>query len=727
MSSSQDRRRVPARPSALGLFFFLFLSWFASPALAQSASGHVRASLLTSTDEPRPGETFLVGLRLTPESGWHSYWSNPGESGLSPTVEWQAPSTLAFGNLQHPAPTLLKVMGITSYVHAGEHILLSRVHLTSSARLGTQLPIKARVTWLECSASLCVPGHADLKLTLTAGSGATSASARILRQAEGRLPRQAADGTFFVDHGRFTLRLPPGIEVDPGRASFFPDRNGVLDASVARVDTVEGVTEIHVPAEAAAPATLSGVVSDGRTAYDLKFRKTQAPPLAAVPAASVERSSMQVNANAPQASTHVRTGRTLASTESPKAHSSQSVLATILAAIVGGLLLNLMPCVFPVLSLKALALARAGTSARSAKRDAVAYTAGAVFSCAALGLVIMILRLAGEQVGWSFQLQQPGVTLALALLAVAITLNLLGVFELQSVSFSSAPSTGSHAMSSVGAGALTAFVATPCSGPFMATALGATLAFPPIMSLLVYGALGLGLALPMLLIAFLPRLRSALPKPGPWMRIFQSLMAVPTGLAAVALLWLLSRQAEKPALLEGTALVLLFSLALWWFGRRQKSGVHMRWLGLVPATGAIVGLALVWPAPAAVSAQLSSPAVQQFSETRLIQLRRAGVPVFVDITADWCLTCKINERIAIDRPETRAVFGKAGIVILRGDWTNGDPAITRFLESHGRNSIPFYLFYGEGRAPVLMPQLLSVRALRSLARPDQGTAIEGAS
>ena len=720
MALPAQHRRSPGRAAFLWLALFVaLLSGFGSPAVAQAASGHIRVSLLTSTERPRPGQTFLVGLRLTPDPGWHSYWSNPGESGLAPTVDWQAPAALKFGPLQHPAPTLLKVIGITSYVHAGDHVLASRVRVASSVASGTPLPIEARINWLACSESLCVPGRAVLHLELTAGDGAPGSSATILQAAERRLPGSARDGTFTVARGEIALRLPAGLQIDTKKASFFPDQNGVLDVSAARVERVGASSEIAAPTTKPNLAAISGVVSDGRSSYHLRFRK-------AVP----ESDSQALAATAPSRSAKAPVeryteGAVTASRAADGSHDPQvltGMIAAIFAAVLGGLLLNLMPCVFPVLSLKALALARAGTSIRAARLDAFAYTAGSVLSCATLGIVIMLLRLAGQQVGWSFQLQHPGVTLALALLAMAITLNLADVFEIAGLSFAGAPSKGTSAASSFSAGALTAFVATPCSGPFMATALGATLMFPPIVSLVIYSALGFGLAFPMLLIAFLPRLRSALPRPGKWMIRFQRWMALPTGLAVLALIWLLSRQTNHLGFVEGVALILAVAAALWWIGRGQKRGSQSRWVGLVATSAAIAGLALIWPAPVAVSAKSTSASIQPFSERRLAELRREGVPVFIDITADWCLTCKVNERIAIDRAETRAAFDDAGVVTLRGDWTNGDPTITRYLASHGRNSIPFYLFYGSGRAPDVLPQLLSVGVLRELADASTGQA-----
>lgn len=683
---------------------------------AGTVSGHIAASLAASTERPQPGSSFLIGLRLVPQAGWHSYWSNPGESGLAPEAEWNAPGGLTFGSLRHPAPTMLSVQGITSFVHAGDHVLLTRVQVPATIASGTPLPIEAHVRWLACSTSLCVPGQAVLKLALTAGDGAPGPAAPFLRAAEARLPRAAQGGTFTESNHQIALRLPGNLRLNGARTSFFPDQNEGFDAASAQARTVDGTTKIIASEPRSAPMIMSGVVSDGVNAYRMTFRKAEPASALALPA---QPAALSASSDPDRGSARPTSGPAVdesASSDRPSGGGGASPLTALLAALLGGLLLNLMPCVFPVLSLKAVALARAGTSERAARADAVGYAAGSILSCAALGVIIMLLRLGGNEVGWSFQLQTPGITLALALLATAITLNLAGAFELPGLSVSGAPAPAHGAWSSLAAGALTAFVATPCSGPFMAGALGATLAFPPVMSLAIYAALGLGLALPVLLIAFVPRLRRSLPKPGPWMTSFRRWMAAPTGLAALALVWLLERQAGPGALLQGLAMLILFGVGLWWFGWRQRSNRAASWMGLAPVGAAIAGLALVWPAPAAPSAQASAASVQPFSEARLAQLRRTGVPVFVDITADWCLTCKINERVAIDRSETQRAFRAAGVVTLRGDWTNGEPAITRFLASHGRNSIPFYLFYAPGQAPDVLPQLLSAGSLSALAQ-----------
>lgn len=671
--------------------------WTGSSAAAQAAAGHLSVSLLASTERPQPGQTFTIGLQVAPDAGWHSYWSNPGESGLAPTVKWQAPAGVTFGPLEHPAPKLLSVMGITSYVHEGEHVLLSKVGVSSSISRGTPLPINAQIRWLACSASLCVPGHATVHLDLLAGGGAPGSAAAILEKAAEQLPRRAQPGSLAEQNGKLVLGLPHTVRVNAARLAFFPDQNGVVDAAAERVSAAGDTLEIAVPATGRVPTSISGVVSDGSNAYRMVFRSSEAPAAASEssvttdPAAARRAPVGMHNATlvAPSASQSGSASLSPSGSRAAANDASPSILGALVAAILGGLLLNLMPCVFPVLSIKAIALARAGTSERAARVDALAYMAGTVLACSTLGLLIMLLRLAGNEVGWSFQLQHPVTTLALTLLATAITLNVAGVFELPGLSVSGAPSRLRPALTSIGAGALTAFVATPCSGPFMAGALGATLLLPPAMSLVIYAGLGFGLALPMLALAYVPSARKALPAPGPWMETFRRWMALPTGLAVVALLWLLQRQGGIVAAEEAAFLVILISVSLWWIGGRQKRDNRGSWRSLIPLAAAAAGLILVKPAYNSVGATRASSAVQQFSEARLAQLRSAGVPVFVDITADWCLTCKINESFAIDRPKTRAAFSSAGIIMLRGDWTNGDPAITRFLASQGRNSIPF--------------------------------------
>jgi thiol:disulfide interchange protein len=372
------------------------------------------------------------------------------------------------------------------------------------------------------------------------------------------------------------------------------------------------------------------------------------------------------------------------------------------------MLLNLMPCVFPILALKALHLSRAGADRGEARRDALAYTAGAVAGTAALGLALLLIRAGGSSAGWAFQLQEPRTIMLLLLLATAITANLIGLFELPVLGGAAKPA------GSFGTGALAAFVATPCAGPFLGAALGTALLLPPAGSVLIFAALGLGLALPFLLVALVPGLQRKLPRPGPWMKRLQRFLAIPMAATAIACLWLLQRQAGTLAAIVGAAAVLVLILLFLAIGRLQLRGKSGSAL-LVGATAALAAAAIAF-VPAQPTGRVQTvPGAEAWSEARVAAYARQGKPVFLYFTADWCLTCKANEVAAIDRGEVRDAFAKAGVKVLAGDWTNGDPAITRFIESRGRAGVPLYLWYAPGKQPEELPQVLTPGMLISRA------------
>ena len=397
------------------------------------------------------------------------------------------------------------------------------------------------------------------------------------------------------------------------------------------------------------------------------------------------------------------------------AGSGQSFALLLLGALAGGLLLNVMPCVFPILSLKALSLARAGESEAEARREGLAYTAGVILACIALGALLLALRGAGQEVGWAFQLQEPLVVAALLVLAAALTANFLGIFEFSVPGFVNAGSTkGAFAT-----GLLAAFVATPCTGPFMAAAMGAALLLPAAQGLALFAALGLGIALPFLLIAFIPALRRRLPKPGKWMVTFRRWMALPMGLTALALLWLCWRLGGAffaSVWLGSVAAVLVLLLLI---GTKQRAGMAVGSLVFVEIAGLVIGAAAATPhilsKPAASAAGVL--AARPFSETALATARASGKPVFLYFTADWCLTCKVNERVAIEREDVRDAFRQAGVTVLVGDWTRRDPAITRFLTAQGAAGVPLYLWYpAGGGAAQQLAQVLGPASLVDLAR-----------
>ena len=389
----------------------------------------------------------------------------------------------------------------------------------------------------------------------------------------------------------------------------------------------------------------------------------------------------------------------------------------ILGALAGGLLLNIMPCVFPILSLKALSLARAGESEAQARSEGLAYTAGVVLACVALGAIMLALRAAGEQVGWAFQLQSPSVVIGLLVLATVITMNFAGIFELPSID------TGSgHGRSAFATGLLAAIAATPCTGPFMAAALGAALLLPAPLALLLFGVLGLGLALPFLAIGFVPTLRRMLPKPGPWMERFRRLMALPMGLTALALVWLTVQLGGRGFALFALVMLLGIVLALFVVGRLQQAG-KMAWpaFGLVAAPFLIFG-AFALPsgyAPPSRDLAASLLAPQAFSRDGLAAARGSGAPVFVWFTADWCVTCKVNEGIAIEREATATAFADAGVIAMVGDWTVRDEEITAFLTEQGAAGVPLYLWYEPGEEAEQLPQVLTPDMLIERAERDR--------
>ena len=705
----------------LVLALLALLSWSTA---AEAREQRIAVSLVASTAKPEPGSTITLGLRFQPKAGWHGYWSNPGDSGLPPQVEWTAPGGLSFGPLRHPSPTILRVAGITSNVHAGEHILLSTVGVPASVAPGTRLRVKANVSWLACSDSLCVPERATVEVELTAGDGEASSDAPAIRKAQAALPRVvAAAGSYTVEGRKLLLLLPKGVRLGSSRPRFFPDENGYLDASTT--GPVAG--KLTGTLSGKPPATISGIVDDGAAAFRMRFVRAAAAtetgsersPLDATPkgeevaADPAAPESAETPAEARQLASVPAspTGPIIGASDQPVSLTPTiSLLLAVAGAILGGLLLNLMPCVFPILSLKALSLARSGGSERGARRDALGYTAGALLGTGALGVIILLLRQAGVEVGWSFQLQNPGVIFGLLLLSFAIALNFAGLFELPLLSVGKTG--GKGVTGSVATGAMAALIATPCSGPFMATALGAAMLLSSMGAMTIFLGLGLGLALPFLILAYVPASRRWLPKPGPWMLTFRRILALPMLLTTVGLLWLLGRQGGTAAMTAGALAALSIAVGLWWVGLRQQAGRLRSWLPLA-ASALAIGLLIVTAPPRTVAAA-PAPAIggiEPFTEKRLAELRSAGTPVFVDFTADWCLTCKVNEKVAIERPETRAAFGKAGLVTLRGDWTNGDPTITRFLARQGRNSIPFYLFVAPGKSPEIMPQLLTSRML----------------
>jgi thiol:disulfide interchange protein len=595
------------------------------------------------------------------------------------------PKGVAAGPLRYPVPDRLIIAGLMNYVYERDYAQLVTLSVPAGIAAGTRLPIRARLDYLACTDKVCVPETSEIATELVVGTGAIEASRRARfdrwRQA---LPRPLGSPARFDAEGaklRLAIPVPAALAIE--EPYFFPLTRDALDYGEPQKFSRRGdllIVELDRAADGKPPARLEGVLEIG---------PGEGLAVAARPGAVPE-------------------------TGGPLGGNAGLLLASLFAAILGGLLLNIMPCVFPILSLKAMSLARAGEGEAEARREALAYTAGIILTCLALGGAMLALRAGGAAVGWAFQLQDPRVILLLLLLVLAIALNLAGLFELPALSGGERLAQSGGTAGAFWTGVLAAFIATPCTGPFMGAALGAALVLPGAAALAIFAGLGLGLALPFLLLGFVPALRRRLPRPGPWMVRFRRYMSVPMFLTAIGLGWILGRQTGDLGLAIGVAVALVLGLSLWAVGRRQ--GHRRAWIPVLPAVAA--GLAAVAAIPglaAPQSAVAAIPGAIPFSEHALADLRARGRPTFVYFTADWCVTCKVNEKAVLQRREVAAAFARGNVAVLVGDWTRGDPAISRFLAAHGRSGVPLYLYYAPGKPPRILPQLLTVPQLVDLA------------
>ena len=676
------------------------LRWFVSlllalvlavPASAQLAAPHenaIASRLLAESDTPASGSIVTLAIVMTPSPGWHGYWKNPGDAGVETLVDWQLPTGVEAGPLQYPIPGRLLISGLMNYVYEGPYAQLVTLKIPAGLKPGTALPIGAKLRYLACTDRICVPETAELSMRLSVGAPGAAPS----RQAEfdsyrRALPRPLGSDAHFElrdEKVRIAIPLPAGLPVRD--VYLFPLTENALSYATPQRLSRSGdlvIIETRPAATAHNLAALDGVLKIGAQDGLLVHATPGNVPAAGVP---------------------------LLTPEPQQRVSWTMVLASLAGAIAGGLLLNVMPCVFPILSLKALSLARAGEDEAGARREATAYSAGVILMCLLLGGALLALRAGGTAVGWAFQLQDPRVILLLLLLVTAIALNLVGLFELPAVTAGERLAAGGGTGGAFWTGALAAFVATPCTGPFM----GAALVLPTAAALTIFAGLGFGLALPFLLVGFVPALRRRLPRPGAWMVRLRQVLAIPMFLTALALGWILSRQSGWDGLLIGLAATVVLVVALWWVGRRQ--GGARPWLPLAPAALAgAVAMILIPPVTAPAASQTGSVLdAQPFSEQRLAALQREGRLVFVYFTADWCVTCKVNEKAVLERDEVAKAFAARKVAVLVGDWTSGDPAITRFLEGQGRSGVPLYLFYAPGKPVQVLPQLLTVGQVTSL-------------
>ncbi len=706
-----------------------------APAMAQGAAvqtGHVKAELVAQTTAATPGRQIYVALHQSIAPGWHTYWRNPGDAGQSTTIAWTLPQGWTAGPIVWPAPERFLAGPIMNYVYTDAVDLPVQLSAPANARPGQTVSLRAVANWLVCK-DVCIPETANLSLELpvvAAGpapmnpqGGAAVAHAVAAAPKPGGLAArfQPAGGTVKLFVAGAALK-----GLDTTHAYFYPyDGMALEQASPQRVARGAGGLTLILPAgygfsHGKPPERLEGVLSLAGKAFEVSASPGALPPGAVGVAAAVE-STPPTEAAAPQDATSQAAPAT-----SPTSQAGLGLAAALGLAFVGGLVLNLMPCVFPVLSIKAAALARHLESPAQARGEGLAFLLGVVGSFVALAAMLILARAAGQAVGWGFQLQSPIVVGALALVMLAAGLNLSGVFEaglsLQGVGAQTAARHQGWIGSAL-TGVLAVVVAAPCTAPFMAPAIGWALVQPPGVALAVFVALGLGLAAPFTAVSFTPRLFGRLPKPGAWMEGLRKVLAFPMYGAAAWLAWVYTEQAGAEGLprLFAAALAAAFAAFCWGVAQRARRPLTPRAAAVAAIAAAIAALAGAVAAPAATAsagAALSGapgPASPQpWSASRVATLRAQGHPVFVDFTAAWCVTCQVNERTTLATHEVADAFARTGAVYLKADWTRPDPAINAALTGQGRSGVPLYLVYAPTRpTPAILPQVLTPAAVIS--------------
>jgi thiol:disulfide interchange protein DsbD len=683
-------------------------------ALAGKAAGsavvitdQVRAELLAHAPQGiGPGRSVWLGLRLTHQDGWHTYWKNPGDSGLPTTLQWTLPAGVQAGDIAWPAPKKFPLGELANYGYEGTVLLPVPLRIADSFK-ADQLELRLQASWLVCRRE-CIPQDGQFVLSLPTQSSTASHGA-VFEAALAAQPRELSAGDSRIEVREQVLHIAVAglpAEARGGKLELFAETAAIIETAGAWQQNWEGALwKAQVP--------LSKLRSEG---------PSRLPLVLALPDGRAWRIDAPVSGRWPAPAAAATLPPTLeaalkaaaqeAAQRPPQSEpSGAGWLLALLGALLGGLILNLMPCVFPVLAIKAL-----GFSQQRGDRlqQGLAYTAGVLLSFVALGALLLALRAGGQELGWGFQLQNPAIVAALAVLFTLIGLNLAGLFEFTQLAPGrlAALQWRHPAADAALSGVLAVAIASPCTAPFMGASLGAALSLPAWQGLAIFAVLGLGMALPYLLISAVPALGRALPKPGPWMLRLKQVMAFPMLATVIWLMWVLGQQSGIDGVAALMVVLLLMALLLWTLGLQGRGRRVGSALALLTLAGG-----LWWAAPQVVRstapATASSDGPWQAWRPGLVQqLTAQGRPVLVDFTAAWCITCQYNKKTVLTHPAVLADAQARQVALLRADWTQRDNAVTAALAELGRAGVPVYALYAPGRPPVLLSEILSVGELR---------------
>lgn len=686
------------------IFLVLFITGMTAGAAFAGpvTSAHTEAELVSEVTSVQPGSSFWIALRLKMEPRWHTYWRNSGDSGLPTRLDWQLPEGFKAGPLQWPYPERVDLPPLTVYAYEGEVFLLTQISVPGDAVPGSETALKAQAHWLACEVN-CIPGEADLELRLPVLASVPLADTRHAESFaafRAKLPLSSSDWTFSAGASGSIIRIglmpPPENAYTLSRVSFFPYDNDWID---------------HASAQKFQRTSRGFELTLKRSRLSRKVPDFAAGVLVAAEGWRGPGSEKALEISVP----------ITAAAGEPAPQGTTFPLA-LLFAFAGGLILNLMPCVFPVLSIKILNFVEQAQERKiHPGLHGLVFTLGVLVSFWLLAGALLILRAGGKEIGWGFQLQSPMVLAALTLLFFYLALSLFGLFEIGAglAGLGNLAMGRSGLWDSFAGGVLATVIATPCTAPFMGVALGFAVTAPAPVSMAVFTSLGLGMAFPYQLLSCFPALLRFVPRPGAWMVHLKRVMGLALLATAAWLGWILDLQKGRmaSALLGGACLLMLAGLALVNHTvSNPGNGKFRRWggYGLVLAgiLAAFSAARMTTTAPLPVSKAVvpaAGLAWETYSPERLDFLLREGTPVFLDFTAAWCLTCHVNEKAALEAARVREAFREKGIVLMKADWTSRDETVTRALASYGRSSIPLYVLYGPGpsASPVLLPEILT--------------------
>jgi len=677
------------------------LAQFGTAARAETYADteHTTTEIIAEREGFSPGETTWFAVRQDVREGWHVFWANPGSAGIPLALQWRLPDGFDVGALKRPVPQYIPVGPLASYAHEGEPIVLVPVTAPGHAKVGEEIKIEINAEWQVCEV-VCIPEEARFSFSLPVLDKAEKSVDRraLFERARAALPEVfAGAATFSAKGADYELEVEGWPDKRARDVFFFPEVEGLTEpAGEQRASVRNGV--LNVSMESGWTKDVAGDIVKGVIAYKNAQGARVGVEIGAALEGALESS--------------------LAKLAAPAGGASFGVLLAL--AFFGGLILNAMPCVFPIIFIKAASLTHsAHGDAAELRRDGLLYTAGVLATFLAVAGLLLALRAGGEQLGWGFHLQSPAVVALSAYTLFLVGLNLSGLFTVGERFAGSGEGLArrSGAAGAFFTGALAVVVAAPCIGPLLSAPMGAALLLPPVQGLLIFAVLALGLAAPFLALTVAPPLARLLPKPGAWMQIFKQLLAFPVFAAAAYFVWVFARQTGANAMGVVLAGAVALAFAAWGFEKSKGEGgvrLALRAASAIAVLLALFPLARIEPAGAAPDAgAYGAIETESYDADALAGYRAAGTPVFIDFTAAWCVTCQVNKMTVLKSSEVADAFARAGAVLMVADWTVRDPAITEALEAFGASGVPLYVYYGPSGEANFLPQALTKKAVIS--------------